>query len=100
MPEIKPRHPLAGKTVRLKQGIPPFVFAEAAGVAFRVEDWACNVFGRSVWCMDGNPVALEYAVRTATTSKIDENGVYGKVGIFAHIVHDSEIEEVIKDGQT
>lgn len=78
MATIKQQHPLAGKTVRLKQGIQPFVFAEAAGAAFRVEDWACNVFGRSVWAMDGNPVALEYAVRTATTCTIDEDGVYGK----------------------
>lgn len=100
MATIKQQHPLAGKTVRLKQEIPPFMNAKASGAIFRVEDWACNVLGRSLWLADGNTVALEYAIRTATTSKIDENGVYGKVGIYAHIVHDSEIEEVIEDGQT
>lgn len=85
------RHPLAGQTVRLKEGIMPFMVGDAAGAEFVVEDWACNVFGCSVWDMNGNPAALEYAIRISSTHPIDDNAVYGKVGIFAHIVHDTEI---------
>lgn len=85
------RHPLAGQTVRLKEGIMPFMVGDAAGAEFVVEDWACNVFGQSVWDMDGNPAALEYAIRISSTHPMDDNAVYGKVGMFAHIVHDTEI---------
>lgn len=92
---MREMHPLAGKTVRLKEGIGKFVQGyDAGGMEFHVEDWADNVLGCSVWLADGNPAALEYALRTGTNGKripIDDNAVYGKVGRFGHIVHDSEI---------
>ena len=91
---MKERHPLAGQTVKLKENIGKFMQGEAGGAEFCVEDWADNVLGRSVWATNGNPAALEYAIRTATNGNripIDDNAVYGKVGIFGHIVHDSEI---------
>lgn len=92
---MRKTHPLAGQTVRLKDGIGKFVQGcEAGGAEFRVEDWADNVLGCSVWSANGNPAALEYALRTGTSGNhvpIDENAVYGKVGKFGHIVHDSEI---------
>lgn len=91
---MKETHPLAGQTVRLKEGIGKFLQGEAGGAEFVVEDWADNVLGRSVWAADGNPAALEYALRTGTNGNnvpIDDNAVYGKVGFFGHIVHDSEI---------
>ncbi|MBR3503683.1 MAG: hypothetical protein IKO07_05495 [Clostridia bacterium] len=92
---MREKHPLAGQTVRLQEGIGKFVQGnDAGGAEFVVEDWADNVLGRSVWAADGNPAALEYALRTATSGKpvpIDNNAVYGKVGWFGHIVHDSEI---------
>lgn len=85
-----PRHPLAGKTVKLKDGIPPFINGEAAGAKFTVEDWAVNVLGQSVWSANGNPAAMEYAIRSVTLP-IDNDVIYGKVGGFGHFVHDSEI---------
>ena len=88
------RHPLAGQTVRLKDGIGRFMQGDADGAEFVVEDWADNVMGRSIWTLNGNPAALEYAVRIGTNGNgvpIDNNAVYGKVGMFGHIVYDSEI---------
>jgi hypothetical protein len=59
---------------------------------FRVEDWADRVFGRSWMVMDGNPVALVYAVRSAAAElPTDDQVLYGKVGHRAHPVHVSEI---------
>ena len=88
------RHPLAGQTVRLKDGIGKFMQGDASGAEFVVEDWADNVMGRSIWSVYGNPAILEYALRIGTAGSdvpIDDNAVYGKVGMFGHIVHDSEI---------
>lgn len=88
------RHPLAGQTVRLKDGIGRFMQGDADGAEFVVEDWADNVMGCSIWALNGNPAALEYAVRIDANGNnvpIDNNSVYGKVGGFGHIVHDSEI---------
>lgn len=92
---MREKHPLAGQTVKLKEGIGIFAQGDDAGGAeFRVEDWADNVLGRSVWAANGNPAAIEYALRTGTNGNhtpIDNKAVYGKVGMFGHIVHDSEI---------
>ena len=42
--------------------------------------------------MNGNPTALKYAVHVAEAGlPIDDRAVYGKIGIFAEVVHDSEI---------
>ena len=92
---MREMHPMAGQTVRLQEGIGKFMQGDnAGGSEFVVEDWADNVLGCSVWFADGNPAALEYALRIATNGKlipIDNNAVYGKVGSLGHIVHDSEI---------
>lgn len=89
------RHPLAGQIVRLKEGIGAFIQGDAGRAEFHVEDWADNVLGRSVWTANGNPAALEYAYRIGKNRNgipIDDNAVYGHVGGFGHIVHDSEID--------
>lgn len=79
----KSSHPLAGKTVTLKNG-----------AKYRVEDWADRVLGESVWRADGNPAALKYAIRRAKENlPIDENTLYGKCGPFGEIIHCSEIAE-------
>lgn len=92
---MRDTHPLAGKTVKLSDGLGPcFAGGDISGAEFIVEDWAENVLGCSVWAADRNPAALEYAIRMFSNGKmvpIDNNAVYGKVGIFGHIVHDSEI---------
>lgn len=92
---MRDTHPLAGKTVKLSDGLGPcFAGGDISGAEFIVEDWAENVLGCSVWAANGNPAALEYAFRIGSNGRntpIDNNAVYGKVGIFGHIVHDSEI---------
>ena len=44
---------------------------------------------------DGNPAALKYAVRAAlrepASLPLDDEVVYGKVDIFGHLIHVSEI---------
>ena len=77
------KHPLAGMVVKLKNG-----------QLYAVEDWADRVLGRSVWIADGNPAALKYAIRSAMSGfPIDNNLLYGKIGMFGEIVHESEIEK-------
>ena len=76
-------HPLAGKTVQLKNG-----------QSYTVEDWADRVLGRSVWMADGNPAAMKYAIRSAVEGHpIDNNLLYGKIGWIGEIVHVEELAE-------
>lgn len=74
--------PLAGKTVKLKTG------AEVV-----VEDWWDRVAGKSWKMSDGNPAAMQYAVRIAH-SRIpwDNEVLYGKVGWAGFLFHVDEIE--------
>lgn len=87
------RHPLAGKTVKTKQGIGMAMSGVNLGnKEFVVEDWADRVLGMSVWAAKGNPAALEYAMRSALHNlPSDQNTLYGKIGMFGHIIHESEI---------
>lgn len=83
------QHPLAGKTVKIKGGI-----NEIGGEDYHVEDWQDKVFGKSWMFCDGNPAAMKYAIR-AGLSRLPTNNdcLYGKIGMFGHIVHLSEIEK-------
>ena len=91
---LKEKHPLAGQTVKTKQGIGMgMAGGNLGGKDFVVEDWASNALGMSVWAANGNPAALEYAMRSAIHHlPHDENTLYGKIGLFGHIIHESEIE--------
>ena len=90
---MKEKHHLAGKTVILKCKPCP---QELNGKEFVVEDWQENVFGKSWMMCNGNPACLHYAVRsTFADLPLDNNVVYGKVGAFGHIVHESELGEVL-----
>ena len=72
----------AGQTVRLK-----------SGEEFKVEDWCENVLGRSWMAANGNPAALQYAVRRAGKNlPIDNDVLYGKIGGMGLLVHESELE--------
>ncbi len=84
------RHPLAGKTVTIKSG-------KFAGEKYRLEDWWQNVSGKSWQVSQGNPAALSYAMRSGLKDDlpIDDEVVYGKIGTFGHLVHVSELGEVI-----
>lgn len=86
-------HPLAGKTVTLNEtahdGIRGIV---EAGEKFAVEDWWDRLTGGSWMFANGNPAALQYAMRSSIDHlPLDDNVVYGKIGAFGHLVHVSEL---------
>lgn len=64
---------LAGKTVKIVKG-------EFAGQEYRVEDWWDRVYGKSWMDSNGNPAALEYALRKVP---FDDEVLYGKIGPMA-----------------
>lgn len=89
MDKVRAPHPLAGKTVLLRCKDDP---GHLDGQKYVVEDWWINVAGRSWMRCDGNPACLKYAMRGAFSGlPTDSEVVYGKVGGFGHLVHESEL---------
>lgn len=78
-------HPLAGQTVQ--------VSLRGEVYDYRLEDWWDVVNGGTGWgYSDGNPAALNYAMRLAGSSlPWDDEVVYGKIGALGHLVHVNEI---------
>lgn len=87
-------HDLVGKTIRIKSG--PF-----ATYDFRIEDWWDRIAGRSWKVCDGNPACLDYAIRAGFERlPIDDEVVYGKIGLIGKLVHVSQLGELVKaEGQ-
>ena len=88
-------HPLAGKTVRLN------LKGEAdikTGDHYVIEDWWDRLGGGSWMWAKGNPACLKYAMRSGFAEDIptDDEVVYGKVGPLGHLIHVSELGEVIE----
>lgn len=81
-------HFLAGKTVQAK-----VTGASDEGPHdYRVEDWWDKLTGGSWMDADGNPAAINYAIRAGMHHlPIDNEVVYGKIGAFGHLIHVSEI---------
>lgn len=79
--------PLAGKSIAITSG-------DFAGEFLLVEDWWDRVVGRSWMVCDGNPACLEYAVRGAGRTPIDDEVVYGKIGSLGKLIHVSELATV------
>lgn len=82
-------HPLAGRPVTLIEnnslGIPTTEI-------YMIEDWWDSITGNSWQISTGNPAALEYSLRIATTSiPLDDEVVYGKLKGLGILVHVSEI---------
>jgi hypothetical protein len=66
---------------------------ELAGRQFRIEDWWDHVSGTSWRDADGNPAALQYAVRAMVQGlPANDDVVYGKVGALGYLVHVTEVE--------
>ncbi len=86
---IRTPHALSGKTVKLKSQDP-----RLDGREYEVEDYWQNVSGGSWADAVGNPAALQYAMRAAYLP-LDNEVLYGKVGPFGHLVHVSEIGDVV-----
>lgn len=88
-------HPLAGKLVDCALEMPNG--GKHLG-NYVVEDWADRVFGKSWAMLDGNPLALDFALRIGLSPKapvIDNEVVYAKserTGMAA-LIHQSEILE-------
>jgi hypothetical protein len=91
----KERHPLAGKSVRLSlKGSHPHITDPEP--VLRLEDWWDRVGGGSWMDATGNPACLVYAMRGGVSGlPIDNDVVYGKVGPFGHLIHVSELGEVV-----
>jgi len=86
------KHPLAGKTVKIKMKFPSPDSPADQELDFRLEDWWDRVAQRSWADCNGNPACINYAVRSAKARfPIDDEVVYGKVGAFGYLVHVSEI---------
>lgn len=88
-------HPLAGRTVtlNLKSKDAPDI---ATGSEFRVEDYWDKITGGSWMTAQGNPAALKFAMRSGLAGlPLDDEVVYGKVGPYGHLVHVSELGEVV-----
>jgi hypothetical protein len=89
------QHPLSGKTVVLGEhaGDPVRHMVEP-GELFRVEDWWDRLTGGSWMDAEGNPAALQYAMRIGSRFgdvPVDDDVVYGKIGPYGHLVHASEL---------
>ncbi len=87
-------HHLAGATVKIKEGVTdPVQGAVVGGAEFRIEDWFDRVLGDSWQNAAGNFAAMHYAYRSAANGvSPDDEVLYGKIGLFGHGVHVSEIE--------
>jgi hypothetical protein len=95
-------HPLAGRTVILnstaQDGIQKQVLP---GAEFVIEDWWDHLTGKSWMVSEGNPAAMHYGIRTGTAMHvpIDNEVVYGKIGAFGHLVHVSELGDVVEEAE-
>lgn len=94
---MRDTHPLAGKTVRLKlkaDGLDNL----KTGDLYRIEDWWQNVSGKSWMFCDGNPACMIYGMRGGMAGLPNDNEVvYGKVGAYGHLIHISELGEVVDE---
>lgn len=78
------KHPKAFETVRVN------INGEIH--EFQLEDWWHRVSGQYWMDSDGNPAALRYAIRVMQQGlPLDNRVVYGKIGPFGHLVHETEI---------
>lgn len=92
------RHELAGKTVHVKTRLPLYSQNNDpdTAVPLWIEDWWDRVAGRSWMDGVGNPACLHYAARNGFAGlPLDDQVVYGHAGGFGHLVHTSEIHEVV-----
>lgn len=96
---MREKFEFAGKTVKVKDGVGKSLYNEnMSGADYVIEDWWENVNGKSWMFSDGNPAALEYAVRIAAYGEnnsvpiFSNDVVYGKIGMFGHLFHVNELE--------
>lgn len=94
---------LSGKTVKTKSGVGHGMQGyNLIGMDFEVEDWCENVLGCSWMNANGNPAALEYAMRIGFFGQnnnvdISNDVVYGKINGLGHLFHVNELEIKVGD---
>lgn len=88
------RSPLAGQTVKIKEGtLDPAQNLVVGGAMYWVEDWWDHLTGKTWSESVGNFAAVHYGFRLGVNGlPADNEVVYGKIGSLGHIVHVSEIE--------
>lgn len=63
-----------------------------AGTEYHIEGYWDEITGTSWMFSDGNPAALNYAMRAAVAGlPIDNDVLYGKIGAFGFLIHRSEV---------
>jgi hypothetical protein len=92
-------HPLAGKTVLLNTSASdPVRKIVVEGARYRVEGWWDQLTGKSWMFTDNNWACMHYGMRAGLTDlPTDDEVVYGHIGTFGHLVHVSELGEVVDD---
>jgi len=97
---IRDKYVYAGQTVRTKPNIGIGLQGdELGGREFIIEDYCENVLGVSWMNANGNPAALEYAMRNGFNGnfRLDNEVVYGKIDGLGHLIHVSELDLVTED---
>lgn len=79
-----------GKTYKIKDG-------QFKDQNYLVEGLWIEVTGKSWMVSDGNPAAMEYAMRTGLEgdTKFDDNVYYGHIGAFGKLIHADQIGEEV-----
>jgi hypothetical protein len=92
-------HPLAGKTVLIKEGtVDPAQSMVVGGAEYRIEDWWDRLGAGSWQDATGNFAAIHYTYRAPFNGlPKDDEVVYGKIGRLGHIVHVSELGELVEE---
>ena len=86
-------HPLSGQSVVIRDGVTDRRDMVVAGAEYRVEDYWDRLTGKSWMYSDGNPAAMQYALRTGGQDiPLDDEVLYGKIGNLGHLVHVTEIK--------
>lgn len=81
-------HPLTGKTVKVDLN------GDGEFVDLEIEEWWDVLTGTSWMMSNGNPAALNYALRAGQQGlPLNDEVVYGKVDGLGEIVHVNQIKE-------
>lgn len=86
------RFKYAGETVKINPGVKGPHGADFGGLEYTIEDYWQNVYGTSWKFSNGNPAALQYALRIADDIPLDDEVVYGKIGCLGYLMHVSELD--------
>ena len=90
-----------GRTYRLNQNTVDMVRGMVVpGALFRLEGRWRDLTGRSWAASDGNPAAMHYGMRSAVRPDplpVDDEVWYGHIGSYGHLVHESEIGEMVEE---